>query len=193
MNRPTKTCGSAAGMATLKIRKRGLAPMVRGHVVIGRWHARHARPGEHGDGEGRGQRDQEGAGAAAGREEEEGERQPGGGRQRTDDAHHRMDPVADARRPAERHAGPEAHGGADDEAARQQPDGMQQAVAETGPVVGVDFDEGLRRGEEGQRQQVELGRQRSPRPRWRAPARPARARPGRCARSTPTAGRSPRR
>src|SRR6516225_838501 len=83
MNRPTKTCGIAAGMATLSTRKRWLAPNV---------YAGDTRPGEHRDREPGSERNQEYAGAIAGRENEESKRQPSCRRQRSDEPQDRMDP-----------------------------------------------------------------------------------------------------
>ena len=127
------------------------------HVVVGALHAGDARPGEHSERKRRRQRDQERAGRRTGREDEEGKRQPGRRRQRPDQAHQWMDPVARALGPAQRDTDREAHDGADREAAEQQQERGEQRAAQPLPVVGIDLDEGLGRGEERQRQEIELG------------------------------------
>ena len=53
------------------------------------------------------QGDQKYPGAPARRKHKERQRQPGGRRQRSDEAHHRMHPIADGARPTDRHAADE--------------------------------------------------------------------------------------
>ena len=139
------------------------------------------------------QRDQERAGAPARRKGEEGDRQPGRRRQRADEPQHRMHPVADAARPADRDAGQEADRGADDVAAELELDRGEDAVQQFRQIVGVDLDDGLRRREERQRQPREFrGRdfpqgqeqRRAPAATARAGCRPAPNRPSRASRAT---------
>ncbi len=126
------------------------------HVVIGVADARHAGPGQHRNRKSRRQRDQEGACAPARGKGEKGKGQPCRRRQWSDESQHRMHPVADAARPSDRYAGQEADRRADGVAAELKFDGCQDAVQQLGKVVGVDFDDGLRRRKERQRQPREL-------------------------------------
>ena len=60
-----------------------------------------------------------------------------------------MQPSSPPPRPAERDADQEADGGAEGIARRQQPERMQHALAKARPVVEIDLQQTLRRGEEG--------------------------------------------
>ena len=125
--------------------------------VVGAVHARHAGPGQHGDGKPGCQRDQEHRRRPAGRKEVERHRQERGRRHRSQEAQHRMHPVAQPARPADRHAGQEARRRAQRETVEQQPQRIDQAVQEPLVVRGVDLDQRLRRREEGTGQQGQLG------------------------------------
>src|SRR4051794_13535798 len=96
------------------------------------------------------------------REDEERERQPRGRRKRTDEAQHRVNPVADGARPAGSRPGGETRSSAKKIAARQQVQRGEDAFAEPGPILDYDFQKSLRRRKKRHRKQVELCRSRLP-------------------------------
>jgi hypothetical protein len=63
-----------------------------------------------------------------------------------------MHPVADAARPSNRNAGQEADRRADRVAAELKLDGGENAVEQLRKIIGIDFDDRLRRRKERQRQ-----------------------------------------